>query len=149
MHSYLFAFSIGGLEIGWVDAIDIAIVAFLVYQVLLIIKGTGAVQVGLGLLFLAVIFFISQWLRLNTLHWTLTKIVPYLVFIVIILFQHEIRKAFSVLGQNPFINLFANKLDREPLDEITFAATSLASKRIGAIIVLEREMGLKNYIEGG
>jgi diadenylate cyclase len=149
MNSYFFLISMWGTEIGWLDIIDIAIVAFLIYQLLLIIRGTGAVQLSLGVLFLILIFFVSQWLRLNTLHWTLTRIFPYLVFIIIILFQHEIRKAVSVLGQNPLIKLFTNRLAKEPLDEIIFAATSMASKRIGAIIVLEREIGLKNYIESG
>ena len=137
------------MEISWVDLIDIGIIAFLIYQVLLIIRGTGAVQVGFGLLFLAVIFFASELLRLNVLHWTLTKILPYLFFVIIILFQHEIRKAISTLGQNPLLNFFTGKLPAQPLDEIVFAATAMASKRTGALIVLEADMGLKNYIEGG
>ena len=145
----LLAISFLGLEISWLDVLDIAIVAFLIYQLLLIVRGTGAVQLGLGVLFLIFIFFASEWLRLNTLHWTLTRIFPYLVFIIIILFQHEIRKAVSVLGQNPLIKLFASTLAKEPLDEIVFAVTAMASKRIGALIVLERDVGLKNYIEGG
>ena len=149
MRYYFFALSVAGTEISWTDLLDIAIVAFLIYQVLLIIKGTGAVQLGFGVLALVLIFFVSQWLRLNTLNWTLTKIFPYLVFVIIILFQHEIRKAVSVLGQNPFLNLFTSRLGRQPLDEITFAVTSMASKRTGALIVLEREVGLKNYIESG
>ncbi|HSE40964.1 MAG TPA: diadenylate cyclase CdaA [Acidobacteriota bacterium] len=143
------AISIIGKEFGWNDLFDIIIVAFLIYQVLLIIKGTGAVQVGFGIVLLVSIFFVSQWLGLRTLHWTLTKIFPYLVFIVIILFQHEIRKAISVLGQNPLMNLFSARLGRHPLDEIILAVTSMSAKRIGSIVVLEREMGLKNYIEGG
>jgi diadenylate cyclase len=146
---YFFAINIGGLEIGWLDVLDIAIVAFLIYQLLLIVRGTGAVQLGLGVLFLIFIYFASEWLRLNTLHWTLTRIFPYLVFIIIILFQHEIRKAVSVLGQNPLIKLFTSRLAKEPLEEIIFAVTAMASKKIGALIVLERETGLKNYIEGG
>ena len=143
------ALSFFGMEVSWNDVLDIAIVAFLIYQVLLIIRGTGAVQIGVGVMLLVFIFFISRWLGLKTLHWTLTMIFPYLVFILIILFQHEIRKAISTLGQNPFINFFAPPLDRGPLDEIILAATSMASKRIGALIVIERETGLKNYIEGG
>ncbi len=137
------------MEITWLDLVDIGIVAFLIYQLLLIIRGTGAVQVGFGLLFLVLIFFASQWLQLNTLHWTITKILPYLFFLIIILFQNEIRKAFSMLGQNPLLNFFGGKLGSQPLDEIIFAATAMGSKRIGALMVLEREMGLKNYIEGG
>jgi diadenylate cyclase len=137
------------MEISWVDLVDIGIVAFLIYQLVLIIRGTGAVQVGFGLLFLVVIFFASQWLQLNVLHWTLTKIFPYLFFLIIILFQHEIRKAISILGQNPLLKFFTGQLGTQPLEEIVFAATAMANKRIGALIVLEREMGLKNYIEGG
>lgn len=145
----LLAISFLGKEFAWNDVLDIAIVAFLIYQVLLIIRGTGAVQVGAGVLLLIFIFFISRWLGLKTLHWTLTMIFPYLVFIVIILFQHEIRKAISTLGQNPLISFFAPRLDQGPLDEIILAVTSMASKRTGALVVIEREMGLKNYIEGG
>jgi diadenylate cyclase len=143
------AISIWGKEFGWNDLFDIIIVAFLIYQVLLIIKGTGAVQLGFGVLLLVSIFFVSQALGLRTLHFTLTKIFPYLVFIVIILFQHEIRKAVSILGQNPLMNIFSSRLGRHPLDEIILAVTSMSAKRVGAILVLEREMGLKNYIEGG
>jgi len=83
------------------------------------------------------------------LHWTLTKILPYLFFLIIILFQHEIRKAVSTLGQNPLLNYFTGKLPTQPLDEIVFAATAMAGKKTGALIVLEGDMGLKNYIEGG
>jgi diadenylate cyclase len=145
----LLALTIFGKEIAWNDLIDIVIVGFLIYQVFLIIRGTGAVQVGFGVLFLTIIYFLSQSLGLRTLNWTLTKIFPYLVFIILILFQHEIRKAISVLGQNPFLNLFTRTVTTQPLDEIVLAVTAMASKRIGAIVVLQREMGLKNYIEGG
>lgn len=147
--SALLAISFLGKEIAWNDVLDIAIVAFLIYQMLLIIRGTGAVQFGAGVLLLVFIFFISRWLGLKTLHWTLTMIFPYLVFIIIILFQHEIRKAISILGQNPLLNFFAPRLDRGPLDEIVLAATAMASRQTGALIVIEREQGLKNYIEGG
>lgn len=145
----LLAVSVFGKEFAWNDVLDIAIVAFLIYQLLLIIRGTGAVQVGVGVMLLIFIFFISRWLGLKTLHWTLTMIFPYLVFVVIILFQHEIRKAISTLGQNPLLSFFGPRIDRGPLDEVILAATSMGSKRTGALIVIEREMGLKNYIEGG
>ncbi|HET6267360.1 MAG TPA: diadenylate cyclase CdaA [Acidobacteriota bacterium] len=145
----LAAISVLGNDIRWSDVLDIAIVAFLLYQLFLIIRGTGAVQVGLGIVFLILTYFLSQWLQLRTLHWILERILPYLVLIIIILFQHEIRKAVTVLGQTPFVRLFTSRLDKHPLDEITLAATAMASKRVGAIIVLEREVGLKNYTEGG
>src|SRR5262245_8719323 len=145
----LLAISLWGIEIEFVDLIDIAIVAFLIYQAVLIIRGTGAVQLGFGILFLLLIFFASQWFGLRTLQWTLTKILPYLVFIIIILFQHEIRKALTILGQNPLVKIFTRRLGRQPLDEVLLAVTAMASKRIGGIIVLERETGLKNFVESG
>jgi uncharacterized protein (TIGR00159 family) len=135
----MLAISLWGVEIGFVDLIDIAIVAFLIYQAILIIRGTGAVQLGFGIAFLLLIFF----------QWTLTKILPYLVFIIIILFQHEIRKAVTILGQNPLVKIFTSRLGRQPLDEVLLAVTAMASKRIGGIIVLERETGLKNFVESG
>lgn len=145
----LLALSIWGIEIGIVDLIDITIVGFLIYQAVLIIRGTGAVQLGFGIVFLLLIFFASQWFGLRTLQWTLTKILPYLVFIIIILFQHEIRKAVTILGQNPLVKIFTSRLGRQPLDEVLLAVTAMASKRIGGIIALERETGLKNFIESG
>lgn len=149
MNLYVYALTVYGTEVRLTDVVDMLIVAFLIYQLLLIVRGTGAVQLGLGILSLIVIYFASQLFNLHTVHWILTKILPYLVFIIIILFQHEIRKAFSALGQTPFVRLFTRRLEKQPLDEIILSVTSLASKQIGAIIVLEREMGLKNYIEAG
>jgi diadenylate cyclase len=149
MTAYFLAVTVLGKQLAWSDVLDILIVAFLIYQVLLIIRGTGAVQLILGVVFLIAIYFVSQWLRLRTLHWTLTSIFPYLVFIIIILFQHEIRKAVSILGQAPLLNLFVRPPAEHPLDEIVLAATAMASKKIGALIVLERETGLKNYVERG
>jgi diadenylate cyclase len=145
----MLAISLWGVEIGFIDLIDIAILAFLIYQAILIIRGTGAVQLGFGIAFLLLIFFASQWFGLRTLQWTLTKILPYLVFIIIILFQHEIRKAVTILGQNPLVKIFTSRLGRQPLDEVLLAVTAMASKRIGGIIVLEKETGLKNFIESG
>ena len=148
VHSFL-AVTFLGTDIRFMDIVDIVVVSFLIYQLLLIIRGTGAVQAGLGILFVILTFFASQWLGLRTLNWILAKILPYLVFIVIILFQHEIRKAVSVLGQSPFVRFFSKTVSGQPLDEIILASTAMASKRTGALIVIEREVGLKNYIEGG
>ena len=147
VHSFV-AVTFLGTDIRLMDIVDIVVVSFLIYQLLVIIRGTGAVQAGLGILFVILTFFASQWLGLRTLNWILAKILPYLVFIVIILFQHEIRKAVSVLGQSPFVRFFSKTVSGQPLDEIILASTAMASKRTGALIVIEREVGLKNYIEG-
>ena len=133
----------------WVSLIDVFIVSALIYQVLLLIRGTRAVQMALGLAFLAIFFYISRWLHLGTVQWILTNILPYFVFGIIVLFAAEIRRALASIGKNPLIRRFSQDPLKESYDEIVLAATTLASQRIGGLIVIERDIGLKNYIESG
>lgn len=133
----------------WVSLIDVFIVSVLIYQILLLIRGTRAVQMALGLGFLAIFFYVSRWLHLGTVQWILTNILPYFVFGIIVLFAAEIRRALASIGKNPLIRRFSQDPLKESYDEIVLAATTLASQRIGGLIVIERDIGLKNYIESG
>ncbi len=133
----------------WNAVVDIIIVSVLIYYVLLLIRGTRAVQMALGVAFLVVFFYITRWLQLETVQWILTNILPYFVFGIIVLFAAEIRRALANIGKNPLIRRFSRNPFLETYDEIVLAATTLASQRIGALIVIEREIGLKNYIESG
>lgn len=133
----------------WNALIDIIIVSVLIYQILLLIRGTRAVQMALGVGFLVVFFYFSRWLRLETVQWILTNILPYFVFGIIVLFSAEIRRALANIGKNPLIRKFSQKPFVETFDEVVMAATTLASQRIGGLIVIECEIGLKNYIESG
>ena len=90
-------------HLTWNAALDILIVAFLIYQLLVFIKGTRAVQMALGLGLVIAFFYFSRWVRLETVTWMLTNMLPYFVFAIIVIFQHEIRRALARFGQAPLI----------------------------------------------
>jgi diadenylate cyclase len=138
-----------GLEFTWVDVLDILIVAFLVYQLLQFIRGTHAVQMALGGMVLVLVYFVSQWFNLEAVNWLLRTFMPYVVFGIIVVFQAEIRKVLAHLGKPPLLGAFSKQRTEEVIDEVVLASTSLAAQRTGAIVVLEREMGLRAYIETG
>jgi uncharacterized protein (TIGR00159 family) len=138
-----------GLEFTWVDVLDILIVAFLIYQLLQFIRGTHAVQMALGGMVLVLVYFVSQWFNLEAVNWLLRTFLPYVVFGIIVVFQAEIRKVLAHLGKPPLLGAFSSQRTEEVVDEVVLAATSLAAQRTGAIVVLEREMGLRAYIETG
>src|SRR3954468_2624074 len=137
-------------DIGWADALDIAIVSFLLYELLLLIRGTRAVQMALSGGFLLVLYFLSQWLQLENVKWGVRNLAAYVVFAIIVLFQADIRRALAHFGRAPFFRYFerAEHAD-ETIEELVTAAASLSTRRTGALIVLERQIGLRNYIEGG
>jgi diadenylate cyclase len=137
-------------DIAWTDALDIAIVAILVYELLLLIRGTRAAQMALSAGFILLLYFLSEWLQLETVNWVIRNLAAYVVFAVIVLFQADIRRALAHFGRAPFFRYFARAEHAdETIEELVTAATNLAARRIGAIIVLERQIGLRNYIEGG
>jgi uncharacterized protein (TIGR00159 family) len=136
-------------QFSWLDVVDILIVAFIVYQLLQFIRGTHAVQMALGALVLVILYWASQWFNLETVNWLLRTFLPYVVFGIIVVFQTEIRKVLAHLGKTPLLGAFAAPRAEEVIDEIVLAATTLAAQRTGAILVIEREMGLRSYIETG
>jgi diadenylate cyclase len=137
-------------SVSWFDVLDIALVAFLIYELLLLIRGTRAVQMALSGGFLLGLFFVSRWYELETVNWVIRNLASYVVFAIIVLFQADIRRALAHFGRARFFRYFerATSAD-ETVEELVTTATSLASKRIGAIIAIERQIGLRNYIEGG
>ena len=139
------------LAVEWWDLLDIAIVSFLIYELLLLIRGTRAVQMALGVGFLIALFFVSRWLHLETVNWLIRNLAGYVVFAAIVLFQTDIRRALAHFGRAPFFRYLARSSDSDDdiVEEIVVACSTLATRRIGAIIVIEREIGLRNYIEGG
>lgn len=136
-------------SLRFIDFVDIGIVAFIVYRVLLLIRGTRAVQMLTGLGILGIAFFFSSALELFTTHWLLSYFFDYLILIVIVLFQDDLRRALTHVGKNPFFSTASAVEAREMVEEIARAATRLAKERVGALIVLERETGLKNFIDTG
>ncbi len=136
-------------EFSWLDLLDILIVAFIIYQLLQLIRGTHAVQMALGAMVLVVFYWVSQWADLQTVNWILRTFLPYVVFGIIVVFQAEIRKVLAHLGKTPFLGAFGAQRTEAMVDEVVLAATTLSSHKTGAIIVIEREMGLRSYIETG
>jgi diadenylate cyclase len=134
--------------------IDIIIVAVLIYELLRLVHGTRAVQMAVGLGLVGFLYEVSIWLGLSTVQWVLRNAVLYLGFAVIVLFQHEIRAALTHLGSNirlPGANRERgrNPFGQEWYDEVVLASTTLASEKTGALMVFERDVGLKTYIESG
>jgi diadenylate cyclase len=133
-----------------IDLLDIAVVAVLIYELLLLIRGTRAMQMALSGGFLIGLFFLSEWLRLETVNWVIRNLAAYVVFAIIVLFQADIRRALAHFGRAPFFKYFERPAsDDETIEELIVAVSSLSARRIGAIIVIERQIGLRNYIEGG
>ena len=135
---------------GWLDLFDIAIVAFLVYEALKLVRRTRAAQMILGILVFVGLYYASERAPLQTVNWLIRDMFGYIVFAAIVLFQADIRRALSNLGRAPFFRYLARPTTTdETIEEIVMAATMLASRHVGAIIVIEREIGLRNYIESG
>ncbi len=136
--------------ISWWDLADIAVVSLFIYEVLKLIRGTRAVQMALGGLILVALFYSSRWGHLETVNWLIRNLFGFMVFAVIVLFQGEIRRALAHLGRAPFFRYFAKpESAEESIEELVVAASMLSARRIGAIVALERQIGLRNYIEGG
>jgi len=135
-------------EVTWIDLLDILIVGFIIYELLQFIRGTHAVQMALGGVVLVVFYWASQLFNLETVNWILRTFLPYVVFGIIVVFQAEIRKVLAHLGKTPLLG-FSKQRTEEVIDEVVLASTTLAAQRTGAIIVVERDMGLRSYIETG
>lgn len=132
-----------------VDLLDIIIVAFLFYRLFLLIRGTRASQMFIGLFLLIVLSIVAQWLNLNAVNWILSSLKTVWVIAFVILFQPELRKALSLLGQNRILGAFLKVEQSGTVSEIVKACQQLSMKNIGAIIVIEQDVGLRNYIETG
>jgi diadenylate cyclase len=136
-------------HLTWNAILDVLIVTFFIYEFLVFIKGTRAVQMAVGLGLVIAFFYFSRWVRLETVTWMLTIVLPYFVFAIIVIFQQEIRRALARFGQTPLFGGFASINRNELYDEIILAVTTLAANQTGALIVIERDIGLKTYIESG
>lgn len=132
-----------------VGAFDVLIVAFLIYQVLLIIKDTRAFQVLIGLLLVALIWAVSEPLQLYTLNWILHQFLAPLVLIIVILFQDDIRRGLARVGKSSFLTGLRKAQEAEFLGQLVKATVRLSKKKIGALIVLEREVRLKHWLDSG
>ncbi len=132
----------------WRDTFDIAIVAFAIYWLLLLIRGTRAVQILVGLVALVGVLVASELFQLVTVRLVLENFMSSFVLIIIVLFQNDIRRALARVGRGFFPAVSAEQ-ESQILGEVVQAAQLLARKRVGALVVLERETGLDDQIEAG
>ena len=125
------------------------ILAFLIYQVVLLIRGAQATHFLAWVTLLAAFYFVAQWGGFATAEWLLANVFPYLVLATIIIFQTEIRRGLSKLARNPFRTRFSSFEARHVFEDILLAISRLSSQKIGALVVLERESTLRTYTESG
>lgn len=144
-------FKIGFLSFTFLDLVDIALVSFIVYKVYQIIKGTIAAQIFLGLVIVLLFSFIAQAGNLKALGWLLKLVTDIWVIAFIILFQPEIRRFLTVLGKRPFTAKYFKGIQSEESvsDILTDAAFELSQHQHGALIVIERSVGIKTFIDTG
>jgi len=136
------------LQFTWHDAVDVLIVAFIIYNILALIRGTRAMQISIGLLLLGSSFFVARAFDLPALEAISREILFYLPFAVIVLFQTEIRRALARMGTNPLLALFSRRGEgRVALEAIIDACEVLAAHRYGALIAIERTHSLRMYAE--
>jgi len=137
-------------SVHYKDLADIIIVAVLIYQFILIVQGTRAVQMAVGVAFLGILFGVSLYLKLYSLHWILNHFFQSFFIIVIIIFQDQIRTALASFGgTNKFFGEFGKNQEGGEIDEVVEACGALSREKIGALIVFEKNNGLSNYSDTG
>jgi len=130
------------------DLIDIVLVAYILYRLLLLMRGTRGVQMTFGIVVLLLFYWVTRYYRLTAIQWLLSNVLTYIVFAIIVLYQSEIRRGLAGIGKTSIWS-HQHRRGNEGFEEIVMAATTLASKKIGALIVIERDIGLRNYVESG
>jgi diadenylate cyclase len=131
----------------WQDIADILIVSYIIYRGIILIRGTRAVQMLGGAVVIAFFYFLSTTFDLLTLQLLLRYLLGSILLIIVVIFQEDIRRALTEMGRRPFAK--NQKIAANDLTEIISAVVSLSRKRIGALIIIERETGLLEYIETG
>lgn len=131
------------------DVLDILLVAFIIYRIILLIKGTRAVQMMLGLAVLLIVYVASQVGGLYTLNWILNNFLSSIILVIVVIFQHDIRRALIHVGRNPFFADLSFREETQVIDELCKGCVVLANKHLGALIVIERETGINDFLEVG
>ncbi len=142
-------FKIGFLSVSFIDVIDILVVAFIIYKLYTILRGTIAAQIFIGLIIILLFSFAAQATNLKALNWLLKLITDVWVIAFVILFQPEIRRLLVLLARNPVFKMFGRTEIPEAAEIITDAAFELSQHQYGALIIIVRETGIRGYAETG
>lgn len=136
-------------QMEWLSVIDIVLVAALIYQLLLLIRGTRATPMLVGVGVLGIAFYIAHLSELRTLDWLVGTMLPYSIFALIVIFQVEIRQVLSRLGRGLTLSRSGPHGATDIFDDIVLACSMFSQTQTGALIVIERDIGLRTYIESG
>ena len=136
-------------HIRLLDILDISIVAFVIYRIILLIKGTRAVQMLLGLAVILAVYVASRVGGLHTLNWFLSNFLSSIILVIVVIFQNDIRRALMHVGRNPFLGGMTTREESEVIEELVKACIALGNRKIGALIAIERETGINDILESG
>lgn len=136
-------------SLRWQDVLDIAIIAFIAYQVINLIRGTRTAQMLIGFLIVLATYLGSQYFELHTLNWVLSNFLASIILVIVVVFQNDIRRALTQVGAARSFSGAERIAQGQVLEEVVRSAVLLASKRIGALLVFERDVNLNEYIEVG
>lgn len=136
-------------SIRWQDVLDILIVSFIIYRTFLLIKGTRAIQLIIGVIVIFFIFYFSKKLELFTLGWILNNFVGSIILVIVVIFQNDIRRMLLALGRSPFFKKITYVEETLFYDELSNACVIMGQRKTGALIVIEREVGLEEFMEIG
>ncbi|HIE44264.1 MAG TPA: TIGR00159 family protein [Candidatus Omnitrophica bacterium] len=138
--------NVAGIDIRWQDIVEILILTFIIYRLLLFIRGRRALQVLIGVLVIIFAGLVSQVFHFQTISWILKNLFIFWAIAFVIIFHPEIRRGLARIGRTPF---FSWEEDEAIIDEVINAANFLSRNKYGALIVIQQEVGLKDYIETG
>ncbi|PYQ34633.1 MAG: TIGR00159 family protein [Acidobacteria bacterium] len=135
------------LQFTWRDAVDVIVVAFIIYSILALIRGTRAMQIAIGLAVLVSTFFVARAFDLPALEAISREILFYLPFAIIVLFQHEIRRALARMGSNPLLAFLTRGRTATQFEPVVRAVEILSEKHFGALLAIERAQSLRMVAE--
>jgi TIGR00159 family protein len=135
------------LSIRLLDILDILVVALIIYRAMLLIRGTRAMQMLIAIVIIIAMYVLAGMLELQTLHWLLKAFLGSILLVLVILFQADIRRVLTQMGKTPFLK--TGDVAEKDIEEIVHAATYMAKRRIGALMVIERDTGLRDMVATG
>jgi diadenylate cyclase len=136
-------------DLRWQDIIDILIVSFIIYKTFLMIKGTRAIQLILGLVIVMFVFSLAERFGLFTVGWIFNNFVGSIIFVIVVIFQSDIRRLLLALGRSPFFKKITYVQETLFYDQLVNACVAMSKRKIGALVVIEREVGLEEFMEIG
>lgn len=142
-------FTIDFIKVGLKDVLDILIVSYIIYKLLTLMKGTRSAQIVTGLITVFSLAFVAYWFRLEGLMFLFTNLYTVIIVVLVIIFQPELRGMLAQMGHSRVFRVMGKYEGTKTIDEVTRAAIRLAELKYGGLLVIERSVGLKNFIETG